>query len=202
MKLKKLAVAIVALLTISSNVFAITFTDIDASHWAYNNVMTLAENGVINGYEDNTFRPDGTISRGEFLKLVIVAAKPEWMDINRMSSALDHWAGKYLYIAETYGVVPAGSITAENINKPITRIEMAMMISKADISLKGAKISASDSIGFGDTHLLAKDELKWLTHAVNSGLIKGYEDNTFKPDNNMKRSEAATMIYRFTGQEG
>lgn len=41
------------------------FTDVPKTHWAYKAIEELAEKGLINGYEDGTFKPDAPITRAE-----------------------------------------------------------------------------------------------------------------------------------------
>ena len=53
--------------------FAASFSDLSEEHWAYENITKLVDEGVINGYPDGTYRPESTVSRAEFLKLIMVA---------------------------------------------------------------------------------------------------------------------------------
>ncbi|MBQ9279747.1 MAG: S-layer homology domain-containing protein [Clostridia bacterium] len=180
-----------------STAVAATFKDLSTSHWAYKYITALTNNHVINGYTDGTFKPEGTITNAEFIKLVVMAALPDWIDIEDAESNLNHWAGKYIWIAERYGVISSGSIQLSNIDNPITRIEMVRIISRADISMKGSSMASNEKVKFNDVLSLNNDDLLLLKHAVSKGLITGYTDNTFKPYHNMSRAEAATMIYRF-----
>lgn len=182
---------------IHSNILAISFKDLQSSHWAYKNIMALTTNKVINGYTDGTFKPEGTITNGEFIKLVVMAGLPEWIDIDDAESNMNHWAGKYVWIAERYGVIKTGSIGLNNIDNPITRIDMVRIISKADLLMKGNELATSKKVTFNDVLSLNNDDLLLLKHAVSKSLITGYTDGSFKPYNNMSRAEAATMIYRF-----
>ena len=50
---------------ITTNVFASTFTDLEETHWAYDDINTMVEKGILNGYPDGTFRPNGYITRAE-----------------------------------------------------------------------------------------------------------------------------------------
>ena len=187
---------------ICSTCFAIDFPDVDASHWAFEYISNLAEKGIINGYNDGTFKPSGTVKRSEFLKLVMASVMPEDVDPDEIPSTFDHWAAGYVAIAESYGIIKTGSFTLDNIEKPITRIEMARIVGNADIIMKSNPISkvSGDDILFIDIGNLNADDLILLEHCASSGLIKGYEDATFKPDKTMTRAEAATMIYRFTSK--
>lgn len=202
MKNKLLVFLTLVVLFATTSVLAVTFTDLSEDHWAINYITTLTDKGVVNGYPNGTFEPEGTISRGEFMKLVVAASMPKGVSIKLSPSALDHWAGQYLYVAQSYRIVEPGTITLENIDLPITRREMALMISRADTNLRGIKLNTEGSITFTDYDTLDTAERRYLTHAVGEGYINGYPDGSFGPDNNMTRAEASTVIYRFTGEEG
>ena len=58
------------LLSIVPTVFAAGFSDFNSSHWAYEYVLALVNDGTINGYADGTFRPEGTVTRAEFVKMI------------------------------------------------------------------------------------------------------------------------------------
>ena len=51
------------------------FDDVEESDWYYDEVVALAENGIINGYGDGTFAPDKEISRQEMVQLVYNVSK-------------------------------------------------------------------------------------------------------------------------------
>ena len=46
------------------------FSDVPADHWAYDAVAQLAQDGVINGYGDGSFRADDEINRAEVVTIV------------------------------------------------------------------------------------------------------------------------------------
>ncbi len=182
---------------LQTSVLAISFKDINSSHWAYKYVIELTTNKVINGYTDGTFKPENTITRAEFIKLVVMAALPDWIDIDDAESNINHWAAKYIWIAERYGLITTGSIDLKNIDEPITRLEMVRIITKADLTMKGNQLATNEKVKFKDVISLNSEDLLLLKHACSKNLITGYTDNTFKPYDNMTRAEAATMIYRF-----
>lgn len=185
------------LILAQTSVIAMSFRDINSSHWAYKYVIELTTNKVINGYTDGTFKPENTITRAEFIKLVVMAALPEWIDTDDAESDFEHWASKYIWIAERYGLISAGVVNLKNIDEPITRIEMVRIIVKADLTMKGNMLETKEKVKFKDVISLNSEDLLLLKHACSKALITGYTDNTFKPYNNMTRAEAATMIYRF-----
>jgi len=199
--MKKVVTLMMTLIILSTillmPVYAATFSDLETGHWAYEYITTLADSGVINGYTDGTFRPSGTVTRAEFLKLVMTPCIPSYVDIEDANTTLSHWAGAYVWLAEQYGVLQQGEYHDENLNEAITRIEMARLISKADLIMMKTRQERA-ATPFTDIANCTIEELSMLRHAYNTGLITGYEDGTFKPDKTMSRAEAATMIYRFT----
>ena len=58
---------------ISINSSAAGFIDIEPSNWFYPTVVNMVNLGLINGYEDNTFRPTKSISRIEYAKIIFSA---------------------------------------------------------------------------------------------------------------------------------
>ena len=201
MKSKILAFLTMVVLFATTSVFAVTFSDLPADHWAIQYITELTEKEIVNGYPDGTFNPEGTIARGEFLKLVIAASMPKDVPIVLAPSAMNHWAGQYLHVAITYGVVNPSDITIENIDLPITRREMAAMITKADLNMRGIAKNTEQSLTFTDFNQFNASEREFLTHSISQGYLNGYPDGSFGPDNEMTRAEAATVIHRFLSKE-
>ena len=191
-----------------TSVMAISFSDLDASHWAYEYITTLADKGVINGYTDGTYRPSGNITRAEFLKLITVAAIGE-EEANNVYVPDDYymkdkWYGKYVYWAEENELLInyfGGSAWDYEIN----RIEMARLLytysnylGLFDRSGDDSVLSSSaDSPEYNDVERLASGDIAFLDLVSRLGLITGYEDGSFKPYKFMTRAEVATVIYRF-----
>ena len=200
--MKKIVVMLLCMTMILSMSFSLVyakeFSDVPETHWAHEYISTLSEDGVINGYTDGTFKPSGTITRGEFLKLVIACCMPKGIDLSDAEGTMKHWAANYVWIAETYGVIEQNTITLNNINEPITRLEMVRLVSQADMIMKGNSSDFSKETGFIDVGAVNMEDLYMLRHSVSRGLIAGYEDGTFRPDKTMTRAEAATMIWRLS----
>jgi len=111
------------------------FSDVNSETQFSTAINYLAEHKVINGYEDGTFKPENTINRAEFTKILIASIKED-SEITGESCFTDvldnetHWFAKYVCTAKTMGVIKG----YENSNfKPaqnITFVEAAKIISK------------------------------------------------------------------------
>jgi len=79
MNKKLLRVAVATALTVAFAVpaFANPFSDVPAKHWAYDAVNQLAQDGVVTGYDDGTFKGDKTVSRYEMASIVASAMQKD-----------------------------------------------------------------------------------------------------------------------------
>jgi hypothetical protein len=184
------------LFTFSS--YAISFNDLSSNHWAYEPITKLAEDNVINGFPDGSYKPDSTITNGEFIKLVMTASFEPGFYFGAPSEEFNHWAAPYIFVAESYGVLEPGEINKDNVDKPIKRIEMVKIISMADMILLENNFDNSKELQFTDIFSVVGIERTLLQHAFSRDLVKGNPNGTFNPDGNMLRSEAAMMIYRYS----
>ena len=97
--MKKIVVfALIAtmILSLSFNVVAEekNFNDLNKEHWAYSLIQQLVGEGIINGYSDETFRPENTVTRAEFAKIFGKGRKikpADFLDLPRV-----HWAYSYV----------------------------------------------------------------------------------------------------------
>lgn len=106
-----------------------TFKDIEG-HWARSGVEALVATGAIHGYEDGTFRPQATITRAEFSKILSVLMKASSNDL-AFPAMKGHWAASSVNGLKAKGViVPSEYPNGYNPNRNITRLEMSKMISR------------------------------------------------------------------------
>lgn len=154
------------------------FSDMYASAWYYDYVNDLYNQGVINGYEDYTFRPERTVTTGEALKMILLAS-----GYGEAEPVTSHWASGYHYLALEYGILDQGDIT--DLDVPITR---AMM----------AKITAN-ALGIEqifDISAYSDCDNKYACALYDWGITEGYEDGTFRPERSLTRAELSTIVWR------
>ena len=126
---------IIVTMLISTTVFAgsdiIAFSDIPSNHWAYNDVMTIANKGIISGTTlpvngVGTYDPDGTVTLGQFLAIATrLVASDKIVEGNH-----SHWAGGNYIAAVESGLIKGSDFSgsSEALNAPISRQDMAYIL--------------------------------------------------------------------------
>lgn len=202
-----ISISIILLMASGSLCFAAgkDFKDLPKNHWAYEKVQKLVDEKIIDGYPDNTFKPEAHISHGEFLKLVYtVVGEIENEDQNQKTDITNvtnggsspHWASTYYkaYLGKLY---QEDDISQAALNQPIKRELMALAVSKV-LKSEADKITDED---FEKVQSKIKDVQKsnYDYHIINSvclGVLSGYPGNRFKPEGHLTRAEASTVIVK------
>ena len=190
----------ISILICCTSVYALTFSDLTEEHWAYNSIMDLTNDGIINGYTDGTFRPQNTITRAEFFKLITIAYEDEenyeWMK----PLFPDHWGMIYIAVMMDQGLVmDENALTG--YDNPISRLEMAVVLAKVALKLGLNDYAIPDDETFklpefNDLNDVPEEYRFYIQHVANLGMINGYPDGTFRPNSSMTRAEVATVIHR------
>ena len=135
MKNKFVITFIAALIVcISSVTFAATFSDVPADHWAYDDIMHLADEGIISPYEDGTFLGDRNATRYEVAVMVAnlyskKTHKPIKMGLNPFSDLPpNHWAAKAVTTLFETGIEEGCGDGTFSGNHNITKGELRTMI--------------------------------------------------------------------------
>ena len=115
--MKKILLFLICFVLVSMTCFAsIKFTDVSDSYWGAEVIYKLSDKGVINGYDDGTYKPLNSVTYGEFIKLVMATVLPNDFEPSSVTSDFDHWAASYIKLAEIYGIIDEGMITIENVS--------------------------------------------------------------------------------------
>lgn len=116
--------------SLTNTVSAITFEDVPNNHPHYFSIETINEAGIINGYPDGTFKPNNSINRVEFLK-ILIEAKADYTPANDESDfdiyslqkvgfkdvEAQQWYIPYLRYAKQQGIIagyPDGTFKPSN----------------------------------------------------------------------------------------
>jgi len=170
------------------------FSDI-AGHWALSYLKQAAEQGIVSGYPDGTFKPNNPITRAEFIVMLMNAAKAEgegaaltFTDNEKIGA----WSRRAVEKAVKAGIVTGYGDGSFRPDARITRAEMATMVARA----LGLTVGKDDISGFADDSEIPQ----WAKGAVEAlriqGILKGRGDNRFVPNDTAQRAEAVVMLLR------
>lgn len=170
------------------------FNDLASAEWAETAILDLYKKGIVGGVGDNLFEPDRSVSREEFVKMLVCTldvydenAECDFIDVSK-----DDWF--YTYVASAYnsGIVTGYEDNSFGVGRPLTREEAAAMLSRSGKTLAMVREYAvfTDE---GDISDWAEDAVKAL---YRSGVINGY-DGKFNPRAMITRAEAAQMLWGF-----
>lgn len=162
------------------------YTDVPKDHWANTYIEDLTEKGLVKGYENgkqNEFRPDVYITRAEFIAMAQIKGEKRNKDFADVPK--DYWAYSSIMNSGCQGY-PNNLFKPDD---PITREEAIVMlyISNGNPKYTG-KVSAKALKGVSKW---AEDAISWM---YSTNLLTGYENGEYRPQANITRAEAATLI--------
>lgn len=180
------------------------FNDI-GSHWAGSTIKMMANKFIIEGRSGSTtkFDPQSSITRAEFAAYIVrglglSGSRSEASKYKDVTSGTVTAA--YIGAASKAGIVTGNTDGTFKPNSPITRQEMAVMMSRAakaaavTISLPQSETTYLSK--FSDRKKVASWAKSDLAKAVYIGVITGQTETTFGPTKNATRAEAIVMIKR------
>ncbi len=213
------SILIIALLLSSMIVFAedesaveneepeVIFSDVPEDEWYYEAVMTMHKYGIISGYpEDNTFKPDNSVSREEFATMMVKALQLE--TVTTKSSFADvadgYWASKYIETAKSYltGFVKNGEYTFKP-KAVAVREDMAVALVRAlDKPVSEADLAVLND--YEDADEISENLRNYMASAIANNLMSGSEFEGKKyinPINTLTRAEAAALLLSVVKEE-
>ena len=161
----------------------------------YSNRFDGSHKRYIRGYPDSTFGPSRSLTRAE---TAAIFARLLDLDVSKTSTSYtdvptDLWSAGYISAVSNYGLMKGYVDGSFNPEGSITRAEFAT------IAARYFKIERSNSVTAIKDYFTDTDD-SWAKSTIDEvhryGIINGYSDGTFKPNNSISRAEAVTMINR------
>ena len=195
--LKKLrniiAVTLIAgvLLTGTVAASAAEFGDI-SGHWGEDAILTWGNYGVVSGYPDGTYQPDGSITRAEVAQVLVnllrIQTDPSTNPFSDVTpddwfytAALRCWASGYISGFEDGTFRGSANITREQTMVMIAR---ALQIQQSTTSI----------ISFPDSGEISGWARGFIFGLVNAGIVTGYDTGLLQPLRNITRAEVAAIL--------
>lgn len=168
------------------NISVYALPDIE-NHWGKPFIENLIKRGAVNGYSDGKFKPNNTITRAEFTKILLSS-----LGMKPSTSTTGHWADNYIKEALTKGYITEGEFDDKDRN--ITRGEIARMIARAvGENIPNIKEYANQIKDYNSIPLAYGN---YVLKAYAAGIISGYEDGSFRVQRTATRAEASTIVVR------
>lgn len=178
-----------------------SFSDVPEEHWAYEYISELTSRGIINGYDDGSFRPDANVTRAEFVTILCRAAGADATvstsdtDIAFSDVTPGDWYYEYAIWAAGTGITNGTSETEFSPNENILRQDICVMLDRYSTNIAASPLAPAESAGAfaddGEISDYAKDSVYKLKSA---GIVSGTGDNRFKPQTGATRAETAKMV--------
>ncbi len=201
---------------VSTTVFA-AFPDVTSQYgWASDAINSMADSGIIKGYEDGTFQPSKSISKLE--GLVLISRILGFNDSENASFA-DEAAELYADTLGKYkinfgqrevsylllkGVLKADElddyIGDDNYSVGLKRYEVATLLTKALDA--GDSLTSAASLEYKDADSIPASAKKYVKYVTDQGLMNGMEDNTFSPNTDVTRAQAAVVLKKLQNKTG
>ncbi len=169
--------------------------------WGDAHILRLTELGVAQGRTDDMFEPNSTLTRAEFVTLLLRASGLEPNEETHGAPFQDvpetHWSHNYVMRARNLGIVTRAEYR-ENFepDRAVTRLEISIMLARTLGLDAEAMADAGIDLPFTDADEVPPLYRGYVKLALGLQVLKGYEDLTFRPDRNATRREACVILYR------
>jgi hypothetical protein len=185
---------------------ASAFKDIPAGHWAKVSIDAAVNNGYLKGYSDGTFRPNAQVTRAEFAAILSrVSSNVAAQGKGSFADLAGNWSEEEVNKAIGMGFIsPSDYPNGFKPSTSLTRREMAKwMASGLAAAQEDFQTALSDT---QDTLVpvaeyykggLNKADYPYVSVALGTGLMTGYEDGTFGPAKTTTRAEVAAILSRY-----
>lgn len=171
------------------------FRDLDGYWWAESAIEDLYERGVIQGKSYYYYYPGDSVTRAEFLKMILLGANIDIEDYEDEDEdyrdvSKTHWYYDYVLAGIALDVIDDDKYF--NPNSSINRAEAVTMLVRLEDELNDVDLD-DETTGFWDVN-------RWdwfaeyVAYAEDEDVINGYGNGYFGPDNNLNRAEAAVMV--------
>lgn len=171
------------------------FSDVAESFWGYTSIYELAELDIISKPEDKMFRPESEITREEFAKMAVKAFNIQsstectFTDVEKNA-----WYYEYVSALQSAGIVTGYEDNTFGAGKSITREEVCAILYRIVESGNAGMKEASENKSFSDESVISEYAANGVKALTAAGVVSGYENGEFKPQNSITRAETAKII--------
>jgi major membrane immunogen (membrane-anchored lipoprotein) len=180
------------------------FDDSKEAPWAEEYIGKMQAKEVIKGYGDGTFKPNAPVTRIEAIVMAVrlmgleeeALAKSDDVKLHfKDANQIPKWGRGHVIVALENGLFN-GTEDKIQSNKPASRVWIVQLLVKA-LGFEQEALSQMTNIpDFEDVADIPAGSIGYVNVAVEQGITTGYGDNTFKPNQPVKRGEMAAFLDR------
>lgn len=172
------------------------FPDVPMNYWAAENVRFVYENGIMTGDAEGSFRPDDSITREEWAKVVLSAFTIDTGDGECDFEDVDKSEWYYSFVAKAYmlGIVNGYDENRFGTGQTLTREDAVVMMYRMTQLARDIRAIQPADLTFTDAADISDYALEAVRMFTSAGVINGYESGEFIPQGNITRAEAAKII--------
>lgn len=180
------------------------FTDVSRSDWYYQFVDYVTSKGYFNGTAETTFAPAENMTRAMFVTVLFRfhGAKGDSSQSAFTDVAPGEWYTAAINWAAANKIVDGVGNGKFAPNDPITRAQMCTMIERyLDLYRKAWKVTLPETGSVSvmvDESAIPAYALAAVKQCQRHGLVNGFEDGTFRPNELSTRAQVAAVIYRMS----
>ena len=167
------------------------FPDVPAGNWAAKSIDELARAGIVDGYPDGMFQPNGDVTRAQFVKMLVCTVGLQPLSSGRTpfsDVAADAWYAPYVAAGVQAGIVEGVSATTFSPNAVVTREQMAVLLARA------LHLSARARLDFTDAGQVGLWARTGVEEAVAAGYLDGFPNGSLQPLGSTTRAQAAKVL--------
>lgn len=188
---------------------SLQFTDISASRydWVRPYIQKMSLAGVVKGMTDTTYGPDANVTREQLVTMLVRLMGWESLTSGKSlpsnfprASSVAPWARPYVAVAIEKGIVSGKDFDDFRPSDAAKRSEVAVFAVKALGLGQEAESRKTLSIifGFTDVHMIELETRPYVELAVEKGIMKGFPDNSFKPNEKFTRAQMAVLLHNLS----
>ncbi|ANF97050.1 S-layer homology domain-containing protein [Paenibacillus bovis] len=180
---------------------AVQLNDV-SGHWAQTAIRQLADQRIITGTANGSFRPNTAVTRAELAALLVRAlglSDTEGSSTSLRDIDSSAWYRNSVHAAAQAGLIQGDANGRFRPNATITRQEMAVMLERA-LNYTGAPSASVSGSRPADTDRAAAWARPAIARLSASGLLNGDARGQFQPGKNLTRAESAVILQRLLNQ--
>lgn len=154
------------------------YTDVSVDDWYYDDIMTLTEQGIVNGVGSNQFAPDRNVTGDELVTMLV--------------RSLDNFNNEEVSMDDAHRIAVKRRWYAQDFDmtQPLTREQAAVVLADAS----GVIQWEQEDTAITDRSMLSPQYENAVDCVINLGLMDGYDYGYFCPQNNITRAEACRIV--------